>query len=89
MRRDTYTLAEAAKKLGVTVSRARQLVLDGTLKADKSGRVLVITAEALEKAKQRQTARGPEPQPKDVAEKKVAKKRIRKKDPTRLLKSLS
>lgn len=89
MRKDTYTTAEAAKELGVSVGRVRQLVLDGTLKAEKFGRDLVITAEALEGARQRKTTRGPEPKTKDKAEKSVAQKRIRKKDPTRLLKILS
>jgi excisionase family DNA binding protein len=82
MEKTTYTTSEAAAKLGVTVGRVRQLVLDGTLQAEKFGRDLVITAEALELARQRKTTRGPEPKPKDgdqAKPKKASKKRGGKK----------
>lgn len=80
MAKDTYTTAEAATALGVTVGRVRQLVLDGTLKAEKFGRDLSITAEALEVARQRKTTRGREPKPKpEATAKKVVKKRGGKK----------
>lgn len=61
MAKDTYTTSEAAAELGVTVGRVRQLVLDGTLPAEKFGRDLVITREALDLARQRKTTRGREP----------------------------
>jgi excisionase family DNA binding protein len=64
MRKDTFTTSEAAAELGVTPARVRQMVLDGLLPAEKFGRDLVITADALEIAKQRKTARGPEPKAK-------------------------
>ena len=64
MEKKTFTTAEAAARLGVTVGRVRQLVLDGTLKAEKFGRDLVITADALEAARKRKTTRGPEPKTK-------------------------
>lgn len=64
MAKETFTTTEAAEALGVTVGRVRQLVLDGTLKAEKFGRDLLITAEALEQARARKTTRGPEPKPK-------------------------
>jgi excisionase family DNA binding protein len=67
MGKTTYTTSEAADVLGVTVGRVRQLVIDGTLQAEKFGRDLVITAEALETARQRKTTRGRVPKPKASA----------------------
>jgi excisionase family DNA binding protein len=79
MEKKTYTTAEAATRLGVTVGRVRQLVLDGTLQAEKFGRDLVITAEALEVARQRKTTRGREAKPKaEAATKKAGKKGSKK-----------
>lgn len=64
MAKQTYTTSEAAEALGVSPARVRQMVLDGTLPAEKFGRDLVITTEALEIARQRKTTRGPDPKPK-------------------------
>jgi excisionase family DNA binding protein len=69
MSKETFTTAEAAAVLGVSVGRVRQLVLEGTLKAEKFGRDLVIRAEGLEQARQRKTSRGPDPKPKAKTEK--------------------
>ena len=56
-----YTTSEAAAELGVTPSRVRQMVLGGTLHAEKTGRDLLIKVEDLTAAKNRKTKRGPEP----------------------------
>jgi len=61
MDKSSFTTNEAAAELGVTPARVRQMVLKGTLPAEKFGRDLVITADALVLAKQRKTAPGPEP----------------------------
>jgi excisionase family DNA binding protein len=61
MAKQTYTTSEAAEELGVTSARVRQMVLDGQLPAEKFGRDLVITAEALAFARQRKTTPGPAP----------------------------
>jgi excisionase family DNA binding protein len=81
------TTSEAAEHLGVSPARVRRLVLDGRLPAEKFGRDLVIQESdvvAFERLKA-----GRPPKPADEAEKPAAKKRVRKKDPTRLLKTLS
>ena len=81
------TTNEAAERLGVSPARVRRLVLDKRLPAEKFGRDLVFyeaDLEAFERLKG-----GRPPKSKDEAEKSAAKKRIRKKDPTRLLKTLS
>jgi excisionase family DNA binding protein len=77
----------AAERLGVSPARIRRLVLDGRLPAEKFGRDLVINESDVAAFERRKAGRPPKP--KDEAEKSVAKKRIRKKDPTRLLKTLS
>ncbi len=59
MEKDTFTSKEAAAKLKVSSARVRQMVLDGTLPAEKFGRDLVITREAIEAAKHRKTSPGP------------------------------
>jgi excisionase family DNA binding protein len=59
-----YTTEEAAMQLGVTSARVRQMILDGTLPAEKFGRDLLITAEAIGAAKLRKTKPGPTPKPK-------------------------
>lgn len=64
MGKETFTTNEAAAELNVTPARVRQMVLGGTLPARKFGRDLVITAEALELARQRKTIPGPEPKKK-------------------------
>jgi len=61
MDKTAYTTAEAAAKLGVTPARVRQMVIAGVLEAEKFGRDLVISAEALATAKQRKTKPGPAP----------------------------
>jgi excisionase family DNA binding protein len=70
MSKQTYTTNEAAEALGVSAARVRQMVLSGLLPADKFGRDLVITAEALEGARQRKTAPGPEAKAKETNGKK-------------------
>jgi excisionase family DNA binding protein len=57
----TFTVKEAAEELGVSPSRVRQLVLDGSLPAGKFGPVLAISADAIEAAKKRKTSPGPVP----------------------------
>ena len=59
---DTYTTVEAAKMLGITSARVRQMVLAGDIKAEKKGRDLLIPKSEIEKAKRRKTKPGPEPQ---------------------------
>lgn len=81
------TTNEAAKRLGVSTARVRRLVLDGRLPAKKFGRDLVFYEADL--AAFERLKGGRPPKPKDKAEKSVAKKRARKKDTARLLKSLS
>jgi excisionase family DNA binding protein len=54
-----YTTAEAAEELGVAASRVRQMVLDGTMTAERHGRALLILPEAIEQAKLRKTRPGP------------------------------
>lgn len=81
------TTNEAAKRLGVSPARVRRLVLDGRLPAQKFGRDLVFYEADL--ATFERLKGGRPPKPKEEAEKKTAKKRVRKKDPTRLLKTLS
>jgi excisionase family DNA binding protein len=62
--KETYTTQEAAVALGVSSARVRQLILDGILKTERFGRAHVITREALEAARHRQTTPGPPPKPK-------------------------
>jgi excisionase family DNA binding protein len=66
MSKQTYTTTEAADELGVSSARVRQMVLDGTLRAEKFGRDLVITAEALAVARKRKTSPGPAPKAGDA-----------------------
>jgi excisionase family DNA binding protein len=54
-----YTTTEAAKMLEVTASRVRQMVLEGTIRAEKKGRDLLIPKSQIEKAKARKTRPGP------------------------------
>jgi excisionase family DNA binding protein len=61
MDKTAYTTAEAAAKLGVTPARVRQMVLAGVLEAEKFGRDLVISADAIAVAEQRKTKPGPAP----------------------------
>jgi|SRR5262249_25854703 len=57
-----YTTTEAAKALGVSSARVRQLILKGDITAEKVGRDLLIPPEAVERAKQRKTTPGPDSQ---------------------------
>ncbi|MDQ3255467.1 MAG: excisionase family DNA-binding protein [Acidobacteriota bacterium] len=59
MEKETFTTTEAAETLGVSAARVRQMVLDGSLPAEKFGRDLAITRAAIETAKQRKTSPGP------------------------------
>ena len=59
MPKSFYTTNEAAAALGVTSTRVRQMVQDGTMTAEKHGRDLLIFPEAIEQAKLRKTKPGP------------------------------
>jgi excisionase family DNA binding protein len=59
MEKEAFTTKEAAERLGVSAARVRQMVLDGSLPAQKFGRDLVITRGALETARRRKTSPGP------------------------------
>jgi excisionase family DNA binding protein len=59
MLKGVYTSEEAAKYLGVTVGRVRQMIVDGSLKTERFGRAHVITKEALKIAGNRRTKPGP------------------------------
>lgn len=69
--KETYTTEEAAAALGVSSARVRQLIIDGLLKTERFGRAHVITREALEAARHRQTTPGPAPK---ASAKKAVKK---------------
>jgi len=69
----TYTTDEAAELLEVTPGRVRQMVRDGTLRAERFGRAHVIPAEALKDATARKTKPGPTP--KAVTTKQASKKK--------------
>jgi excisionase family DNA binding protein len=56
-----YTTSEVAAELGITPARVRQLVLDGTLPAEKVGRDLLIKVGDLDTVRSRKTKRGPAP----------------------------
>lgn len=53
------TTIDAAKKIGVTDARIRQIIADGRLKADKFGGSFVIAEKDL--AKYKPNKRGPKP----------------------------
>ncbi|MGA9997389.1 MAG: helix-turn-helix domain-containing protein [Pyrinomonadaceae bacterium] len=72
---DTLTAEEAAKELGVTPSRVRQMIRAGDLPAQRFGKVHVITRAALKIAEQRKTKPGPVPKAKTE---KAIKKRGKK-----------
>ncbi len=59
MDKKTYTTNEAAAALGISSARVRQMVIDKTLPATRFGRALVISADALDAARQRKTSPGP------------------------------
>lgn len=77
---ETYlTTEEAAQRLGVTVGRVRQMIIDGTLETQRFGRAHMISEEALKAAEGRKTKRGPEPKSKTETASKAGKKRGGKK----------
>jgi excisionase family DNA binding protein len=79
-----YTTTEAAKVLGVSAGRVRQIIIKGEMVAQKVGRDLLIPPEAVERAKRRKTKPGPVRQiVRAVAEKKPAAKRATKKTRSR------
>ncbi len=84
---DLISIAEAARIRGVTHGAIRNLIDRGRLPAQEvAGRRVVSRADVLDFSPDKG---GRPSKPKEEAEKSVAKKRIRKKDPTRLLKTLS
>lgn len=56
---ETFTTTEAAEMLGVKPARVRQMILTGLINAQKRGRDLLIPKSEIEKAKSRNTQRGP------------------------------
>lgn len=88
MPKDLITLDEAAELRGYKdTSAIIQLIRRGRItRYEMYGKPLVSRSEVL---KYEPSKGGRPPKPKDEAEKSVAKKRARKKDPTRLLKTLS
>lgn len=55
----SLTTHQAAERLGVTVSRVRQLVLAGRLPAEKFGRDLAIKESDLKRVQDRKPGRPP------------------------------
>lgn len=55
--RKEFTTKEAAEILGVTDSRVRQMVLAGDIDHRYFGRVLVITQDGIDRAKEREDRR--------------------------------
>lgn len=79
MNKQVFTTGEAAEELGVSAARVRQLILEGVLKTERFGRAHVITAEALDMARQRHDKPGPVPKGSGGGgSKKAAKKGARK-----------
>jgi len=74
MAKTFYTTNEAAVLLGVTSTRVRQMVLDGTMTAEKHGRDLMILPEAIKQAKLRKTKPGPAASTEEAPAAKPAKK---------------
>jgi len=75
---ELLTTSEAAKKLGVSPGRVRQLVVDGRLPVVKLGRDNLIRAADLGLVKERKTGRPPKRQSSaigNVSRKQKAKKR--------------
>ena len=56
---ETLTSKQAAERLGVTPARVRQMVLDGSLPAEKFGRDLVIKSSDLALVADRPLGRPP------------------------------
>lgn len=55
--RKEFTTKEAAEMLGVTDSRVRQMVLAGDIDHRYFGRVLVITQDGIDRAREREDQR--------------------------------
>jgi excisionase family DNA binding protein len=84
---ELLTTRDVAEKLGVSMLRVQQLIWDGRLPAEKMGRDYLIKKEDLKLVANRKPGRPPKPKDKD--KKVAARRRVQKKDPTRLLKTLS
>jgi excisionase family DNA binding protein len=84
---ELLSTAQAAEHLGVTRQRVLELITGERLPAIKVGRAYVVRSSDLFALTLGKAGRPPKS--KDAAEKSLAKKRVRKKDPARLLKTLS
>ncbi len=71
---ETLTSKQAAERLGVTPARVRQMVLGGTLPAEKFGRDLVIKSSDLALVADRPLGRPPKVKPEQSNGKKRGKK---------------
>ncbi len=60
---ETLTSKQAAERLGVTPARVRQMILEGTLPAEKFGRDLVIKSSDLALVADRPLGRPPKAKP--------------------------
>lgn len=78
MAKEAFTTKEAAESLGISAARVRQMVLDGSLPAEKFGRDLVIRRPALEAARQRKTSPGPAAKSQDAKSAKGSQKEGKK-----------
>lgn len=90
--RKLHTTSEAADLLGVSAASVRRMISRGEIESEKVGRARLMTGEAIEAAARRRAEQGRAPggkEAKEEAELALAKKRARKKDATRLLKTLS
>jgi excisionase family DNA binding protein len=59
MKKDLYSTEEAAEVLKVSPSRVRQMIMEGMIKPVKVGKISLIPAAQLEKARGRKTKPGP------------------------------
>jgi excisionase family DNA binding protein len=81
---ETFTTEEAARELGVTPARVRQMILEGLIKTQRFGRAHVITPEGLETARNRNLKPGPKApkaatkNPGEASAKKSGRKALRK-----------
>jgi excisionase family DNA binding protein len=82
MSEQTYTTGEAARELGVTPARVRQMIIAGLIETQRFGRAHVITPEALEAARSRNLKPGPKTPAKTItgsAKKKLKQRKQRTK----------